>query len=759
MNQLSGAIPPELGALSDLQSLDLSNNQLSGAIPPELGALSDLQSLDLSNNQLSGPIPPELGALSNLQSLSLWGNQLSGAIPPELGALSDLVELHLGFNELGGAIPPELGALSNLQSLFLYDNQLSGSIPAELGGLTNLTSLDLGGNQLSGAIPAELGALSNLINLVLYSNQLSGSIPSELGGLTNLVVLDLAFNELGGSIPPELVALSNLELLWLEGNQLSGSIPAELGGLSNLTSLGFGGNQLTGTIPWTLWERVTRGELSLHNDGSQITGFEPPPQRTRPVFSGTSADNGNASHHSVSYYQGPLVWSWNWQDDAVEYQRPVLGRWAALAVRIDHGVTEPPVVFTRVLDSEDNVLAEQLGEAVPPTTESTAPGRWRTEYVFELPGSLYQAGNQLVHVIDPDNDLAETDETDNVGEAIRIYGEEPPQFRVTFIPLHFPGEEPPSINAMSLMAGTRALLPIADDYQATIGSALQLDALDKFELLDEVRALWNTEADPDEFYHGVFNVPRPGTDDRGIEGGVASGHTAVSEISIHGTIPHEFGHNLSLGHPPGCGVKSFDLNYPYPEGGLGPDPGWDINWRRYVSRDDEGKDIMSYCRGIFYLISDYHYRKASAYWLQMASAGSVVSVQSSSQTGGRSQLSPNSVNPTAPATLQAVAISTNAGGLAMSGRVDASGVWSLTHTQRTEKGPRAPSTDGTFSLILFDEDGVELYREPLSIMVFSEGSEGGWAARTPIPPRPAREVVIVDAQGTTVLREILPEYE
>ena len=39
-NQLSGAIPPELGNLANLTVLGLSFNQLSGAIPSELGNLS-----------------------------------------------------------------------------------------------------------------------------------------------------------------------------------------------------------------------------------------------------------------------------------------------------------------------------------------------------------------------------------------------------------------------------------------------------------------------------------------------------------------------------------------------------------------------------------------------------------------------------------------------------------------------------------------------------------------------------------------------
>ena len=100
-----------------------------------------------------------------------------------------------------------------------------------------------------------------------------------------------------------------------------------------------------------------------------------------------------------------------------------------------------------------------------------------------------------------------------------------------------------------------------------------------------------------------------------------------------------------------------------------------------------------------------------------------------------------------------------AGGLALSGRVDASGAWSLTHTQTTEKEPRPPAPDGDFTLILFDEDGVELYSEPLSVMAVSHGGEAGWAARTPNPTRPAREVAILNAQGVTVLREALPALE
>ncbi len=87
-------------------------------------------SLRLVSNQLSGAIPSQLGNLSNLTRLSLWYNQLSGKIPSQLGNLSNLQYLYLHSNQLSGAIPSQLLNLSNLRALFLSSNQLTGCIPA-----------------------------------------------------------------------------------------------------------------------------------------------------------------------------------------------------------------------------------------------------------------------------------------------------------------------------------------------------------------------------------------------------------------------------------------------------------------------------------------------------------------------------------------------------------------------------------------------------------------------------------------------------
>ncbi len=69
-------------------ALSLHQNQLTGAIPAQLGSLTNLTWLNLDRNQLTGTIPLELGSLTSLERLSLYDNQLTGAIPTQLGNLT-----------------------------------------------------------------------------------------------------------------------------------------------------------------------------------------------------------------------------------------------------------------------------------------------------------------------------------------------------------------------------------------------------------------------------------------------------------------------------------------------------------------------------------------------------------------------------------------------------------------------------------------------------------------------------------------------
>lgn len=248
-NNLVGSIPAEIGNLTQLFRLDLSNNDLSGALPDAITNLTNLEQLELYNNAFTGSIPSAIGNLNKLAYFDASVNQFSASIPSSIGAMLALSHLNLYSNNLSGPIPTQIGNLSNLQLLNLSSNQLSGPIPDDVGNLTMLEKLLLGQNQLEGPIPSNLGALKNLVDLKLQYNQLNGDIPPELGGLSNLQELDLSNNQLTGPIPTTLGNLSSLLKLYLTDNQLIGAIPVELGDLAALADLQLSGNQLKGPIP------------------------------------------------------------------------------------------------------------------------------------------------------------------------------------------------------------------------------------------------------------------------------------------------------------------------------------------------------------------------------------------------------------------------------------------------------------------------------------------------------------------------------
>ena len=93
MNHFTGQIPPKIGDMRMLESLDLSRNQLSGQLPPSLSSLSFLSALNLSYNNLTGGIPTGT-QLQSLDQSSFIGNQLCG--PPLVKACSVIA-----------AMPPE----------------------------------------------------------------------------------------------------------------------------------------------------------------------------------------------------------------------------------------------------------------------------------------------------------------------------------------------------------------------------------------------------------------------------------------------------------------------------------------------------------------------------------------------------------------------------------------------------------------------------------------------------------------------------
>lgn len=165
-NEFSGPLPSELGLLTSLLGLVLTENRLSSTIPSEFSNMRTVNYLQLAQNRLNGTIP-DLGGLTGVTQVLLSNNNLTGSLGDWITSLAELQMLDLSVNNLHFTIPDTIGQLKKLEILYIADNQLFGTIPASLGSAANLQLLRLdnlegGGNRLSGSLPSELGRMTNL---------------------------------------------------------------------------------------------------------------------------------------------------------------------------------------------------------------------------------------------------------------------------------------------------------------------------------------------------------------------------------------------------------------------------------------------------------------------------------------------------------------------------------------------------------------------------------------------------------------------
>ncbi|XP_027185155.1 receptor kinase-like protein Xa21 [Coffea eugenioides] len=203
-------------------ALNISSMGLTGIIPPQLGNLSFLVSLDMSANNFHGELPHEFVGLRRLKLLNLSVNNLEGEFPHWIGSFPQLRRLSLRNNSFTGLIPSSISNLSKLEIINLNNNHLQGNIPTGIFNISSLQIIVLANNSLSGVLPSDMCYhLPGLIRLSLSFNKLYGQLPSSnLAQCSELRVLSLSFNEFGGSIPKEIGALKKLEELFLGSNYL-----------------------------------------------------------------------------------------------------------------------------------------------------------------------------------------------------------------------------------------------------------------------------------------------------------------------------------------------------------------------------------------------------------------------------------------------------------------------------------------------------------------------------------------------------------
>ena len=256
-------------ASATFSTLDLSGNSFYGMLPagamflPVYETLSSkvyvcgIQAILLGNNQISGPIPPSIGLLSALTSLDLSGNKLSSTIPSQaLSKLTNIQTLRLADNPklgqpLGDTSPILCGFYYGLAMnvILLRTNQGNPAPPAWsnpcIGGVLPCSN--------AAAFPGLTcsNGVATGIDLTLYPNLgvlVPTSLFSSLAGIKGLEGINAASINLQGSLPIELgdVAIGSLTSLNLANNALlTGAIPDSLCKLTKLASAAAASTGLT----------------------------------------------------------------------------------------------------------------------------------------------------------------------------------------------------------------------------------------------------------------------------------------------------------------------------------------------------------------------------------------------------------------------------------------------------------------------------------------------------------------------------------
>ncbi|XP_076942781.1 leucine-rich repeat receptor protein kinase HPCA1-like [Bidens hawaiensis] len=255
----SGTLSPLVSQLTQLVTIDLSDNKLSGPIPTSLFTLPNLQTLNLRSNSFSGTIPPIISNLKNIETLDISHNSLSGSLPDTSTSLT-LTRLDLSFNKLTGSLPK---LAPNLIELAIKSNSISGFLPKpSFTELTQLEVVELSNNSLTGTIPGWFFLQPSIQQINLASNKFTGlEILKPVNNNINIIAVDAGYNNIGGHLTANFTAFPLLSSLSLSYNKLQGPIPVEYSKKTSLKRLFLDGNYLNGVPPEGFFSGKFSGSL------------------------------------------------------------------------------------------------------------------------------------------------------------------------------------------------------------------------------------------------------------------------------------------------------------------------------------------------------------------------------------------------------------------------------------------------------------------------------------------------------------------
>jgi internalin A len=145
-----------------LKSLSLCGMGIR-TLPPEIGQLISLTSLDLSYNDIK-ILPESLWQLINLRSLQLNTNRIR-KISPLIEELKNLYSLDISHNKIED-LPSSIGDLLNLRVFRLSGNRIE-SLPESFKRLTSVTSISISENERNKDFAEWINHLENLQDLSL----------------------------------------------------------------------------------------------------------------------------------------------------------------------------------------------------------------------------------------------------------------------------------------------------------------------------------------------------------------------------------------------------------------------------------------------------------------------------------------------------------------------------------------------------------------------------------------------------------------
>ena len=300
----------------------------------------------------------------------------------------------------------------------------------------------------------------------------------------------------------------------------------------------------------------------------------------------------------------------------------VAGEPALLRVFVDGGPTGaatgapmPPAqaVFH---DGDNEVYVADIPLAPGPIPARAAEGDLRSSANVTIPGNIVRPGLEMVVRVDPDGLLGPT--VDVAGRIpalgrVRVDVQSVSELELTLVPLVWSENPDRSVidvidaaaadpEGHQLLRGVRDLLPVLG-LSVSAHDPVTSSSNKAHELLTEIEMIRVMEGRAG-YYMGLMAQFE-------MYGGVAfrPGRSSVA-VPVWGTVAHELGHNMSLGHAPCGDPTQLDPAFPYADGSIGA---WGYDFRgggRLVP--PTASDLMSYCFNQRW-ISDYHFGKALAF--------------------------------------------------------------------------------------------------------------------------------------------------